>query len=74
MTNIKYENEFSYLDRSSQGQIPFITLNQEDFHDSQFIIEHLSKKYDKDLSKNLSLVEKSIARGFFKLLEESFKW
>ena len=74
MTGIKYENEYSFFARSSQGQMPFVTLNQEDFHDSQFIIEILSKKFDKDLSKNLSLVEKSIARGFFKLLEESFKW
>ena len=73
-SGIKYESEYSYLARSSQGQLPNVTLNQEDFHDSQFIIENLSKKFDKDLSKNLSLVEKSIARGIFKLLEESFKW
>jgi len=74
MADIKYVNEFSYLARSAQGQVPFITLNRDEYHDSQFIIEHLSSVYDKDMSKNLTVVERSIARGFFKLLEESFKW
>jgi len=71
---IKYENELSYFGRSSQGQAPFITLNTEEYHDSQFIIEHLSKVYGNDLHDSLSEGEKGIARAFLKLVEESFKW
>jgi hypothetical protein len=55
-------------------KLPYVTLNNEDFHDSQFIIEHLSNVYNKDFNADLSLVEKSIARFGFKTLEESFKW
>ena len=62
------------LDRSSQGQVPFVTLDGEDHHDSQFVIEALSKKLGKDLSDHLSQVEKAVSRAFFKLTEESLKW
>ncbi|CAF0848520.1 unnamed protein product [Brachionus calyciflorus] len=74
VAGIEYINEYSYLDRSSQGQLPYITLNEKEFHDSQFIIEHLTKVYEKPMTEQLSLKDRAIARGFFKLLEESFKW
>ncbi|RNA17306.1 failed axon connections -like protein [Brachionus plicatilis] len=74
VSGLKYQSEYSYLDRSTQGQLPYITLNESEYHDSQFIIEHLSKKFDKPLTLSLSKTDQAIARGFFKLLEESFKW
>lgn len=74
VSGLKYQNEYSYLDRSVQGQLPYITLNGEEYHDSQFIIEHLSKKFNKPFTFSLSTTDQAIARGFFKLLEESFKW
>jgi len=42
--------------------------------DSFFCIEYLTKTLGKDLSDHLNLVEKSIARAFFKLTEESLHW
>ena len=42
--------------------------------DSQFIIDYLKEKFDKDLSKNLSLSEKAMERAFLKLTEESLFW
>ena len=42
--------------------------------DSQFIIDYLKDKYDKDLSKNLSPADKAIERAFLKLSEESLFW
>ena len=44
------------------------------FSDSQFCIEYLTKYYGKDLSDNLTRVEKSVGRAFFKMAEESLKW
>ena len=42
--------------------------------DSQFCIEYLAEKLGKDLSENLSSVEKAIARAFFQLCDESIVW
>lgn len=74
MASVKYENEFGYLGRSPKGQVPWITLNGVEVSDSQFSIEYLTQNLGKDLSDHLNLVEKSIARGFFKLTEESLHW
>jgi glutathione S-transferase len=74
MAEIKYENEFSYFDRSPKGKSPFITFEGQDIGDSHFCIEYLSKKLGKDLSSHLSLEQKSIARCVFKTVEESFHW
>jgi hypothetical protein len=69
-----FENEFSITQRSPKGKLPFITLNGVDVSDSFFCIEYLAKTLGKDLSDHLNLVEKSIARAFFKLTEESLHW
>ena len=53
MADVKYQNEFKF-EFGSKGKIPFITYNGEDIPDSDFIIQFLSKKLDKDLSKNFS--------------------
>ena len=42
--------------------------------DSQFIIDYLKEKYDKDLSKGLNPTDKAIERAFQKLTEESLFW
>lgn len=59
---------------SPKGKVPWITLNGLTIGDSQFIIEYLSKTFDKDLSKNLSEKERAIERAFLKLTEESLSW
>jgi glutathione S-transferase len=42
--------------------------------DSQLIIEFLIKQFDKDLSAHLTQIEKSTARAYLKLNEESTRW
>lgn len=42
--------------------------------DSQFIIDYLSQRLDKDLSKNLSPTQKATQRAFLKMIEESLFW
>ena len=71
---LNLKNEFSILARSSKGKLPFITFNGIDVADSFFCIEYLTKTLGKDLSDHLNLVEKSIARTFFKTTEESLHW
>lgn len=62
------------MGRSAKGKVPWITYNGIDVSDSQFCIEFLIEKLDKDLSAHLSPYEKSIARAFLKLNEESTRW
>ncbi|XP_068223231.1 failed axon connections homolog isoform X3 [Palaemon carinicauda] len=58
----------------AKGKTPWITLNGEELHDSQLIIEALSKKFDKDFNSGLSEEEKAIARGFAMMIEEHIAW
>ena len=71
--NAFFKNDFT-RERSPKGKIPWITLNGVDVADSQFCIEFLMKHFDKDLSKDLSPLERAIARAFLKLTEESLRW
>lgn len=59
LADVKYQNEFAF-EFGSKGKIPFITYNGEDVCDTDFIIQYLSKKLDKDLSKNFSLKDQGI--------------
>ena len=56
---------------SPKGKMPWITYNGEDVSDSQFCIEYLSKKLDKDLSSSLTSLEKATARAIFKMCDYS---
>ncbi len=62
------------LKRSSRGLIPWIKLNDYIVEDSQFIIDYLSKVYNKDLNKDLTEEQKAIGRCVLKTNEESLKW
>ena len=67
------KNHFT-IEKSPKGKIPWITYNGEHISDSQFCIDYLIKKFDKDLSEHLTPEEKSLARAFLKLTEESIRW
>ncbi|KAJ8313240.1 hypothetical protein KUTeg_009208 [Tegillarca granosa] len=67
------ENVHSY-EMSPKGKMPWIEYNGEIVSDSQFCIEFLNKKFDKDLNKHLSLENKAIGRAFQKMLEENTYW
>ena len=59
---------------SPKGKVPWIEFNGVVVSDSQFCIDFLIKQFNKDLSAHLTPVEKSIARAFLKLNEESARW
>ncbi|XP_053400803.1 failed axon connections-like [Mercenaria mercenaria] len=59
---------------SKKGQSPFILFNGEEIPDSNFIIEYLSKYFNKNPYPNLDASEKATARAFVKMVEENTSW
>ena len=59
---------------SPKKKSPWITYNGVDMGDSQLCIEFLMKEFNVDLSSHLSPLEKSQARAYLKLNEESMRW
>jgi len=59
-----------------KGKSPWITLNGEDYSDSQMCIELLAKKFDKanHLSSHLSESEQATATAFRIMAEEHLLW
>jgi hypothetical protein len=57
---------------SSKSKSPWITVNGEDVEDSQFAVEYLAEKLDKDLSKNLTPEQKATERAYRIMLEDNF--
>ena len=62
------------MEMSSKGKFPWITYNGVDVADSQYCIEYLNKEFNVDLNKDISTLERSIARAFQKMTEEHFFW
>ncbi|KAK3096269.1 hypothetical protein FSP39_025147 [Pinctada imbricata] len=71
--DIKYEL-IDHMGFSSKGQSPFIMFNEEEIPDTNFIIEYLSKYFNKDPDEGLTSVDKGIARAFLKMVEDSTSW
>lgn len=70
-TNIS--NEFSKM--SNKGQIPFVEVNGRQVADSNFIIDHLIETFSsKSLDDRLTPMEKSYARAYHALVEDSLRW
>ena len=57
-----------------KGKFPWITLNGEDFTDSQLIIEHLNSVFEKNFSYHLTTEQKATARAFRIMAEEHLLW
>uniref|UniRef100_A0A0B7AYA7 Thioredoxin-like fold domain-containing protein n=1 Tax=Arion vulgaris TaxID=1028688 RepID=A0A0B7AYA7_9EUPU len=73
LANISYVNYFS-IHRSPKGKVPFITYNGELVSDSQFCIEYLNKKLDRDLNKSLTKEERAVAKAIQVMVEEHLYW
>lgn len=65
------------LDFSGKGpkdKIPWITLNNEDYADSELIVQMLQKKYNKFLTGNVTKADEAVALAMRIMLEEHFNW
>ncbi|WKX88240.1 hypothetical protein Q1695_008125 [Nippostrongylus brasiliensis] len=76
MTDVPYtniSNEFTKM--SNKGQIPFVEVNGRQVADSNFIIDHLIDVFDKkNVDDRLTPMEKSYARAYHALIEDSLRW
>lgn len=57
-----------------KGKTPWMTLNGEDFSDSQLCLELLASKFGKDFSSHLTEAERAIGRAFQIMAEEHLYW
>ncbi|KAK8394504.1 hypothetical protein O3P69_006587 [Scylla paramamosain] len=73
MADIKYEVDYEEP-MGSKGKSPWITLNGQDLADSQFVMEHLASKFNKDFSSHLSREEKATAHALRIMLENNTLW
>uniref|UniRef100_A0A0B7AVJ2 GST N-terminal domain-containing protein n=1 Tax=Arion vulgaris TaxID=1028688 RepID=A0A0B7AVJ2_9EUPU len=73
LANISYVNDFSGLP-SPKGKLPFISYNGEFVSDSQFSIEYLNKKLDRDINKSLTKEERAVAKAIQVMVEEHLYW
>lgn len=73
MANIPYENDFKDP-MGPNGKTPWMTLNGEDFSDSQLCLELLASTFGKDFSSHLTDAERAIGRAFQIMAEEHLYW
>ena len=59
---------------STKGKTPWMTLNGEEVADSQFCIDLLRRKFEKDMSSHLSPEERATAQAYRLMMEEHFYW
>lgn len=70
MAGIPYQIVPPDLSVAPKGKIPYIDDEGTLMGDSTLIIEHLSKKHNKDLDQGLSSTERAIALAFRRMLKE----
>ncbi|EDV22577.1 uncharacterized protein TRIADDRAFT_28825 [Trichoplax adhaerens] len=73
MAGIKYESDLTGK-FSKNGKIPWVVIDGQPLGDTAFITEYVNKKYNIDLDKNLSELDKSMAHSYRKMLEENTFW
>ena len=49
MANLKYVCDYEFSEHPMTGKSPWITINGQDVDDSQLSMEHLMKRFNKDL-------------------------
>lgn len=73
MAEIPYKVDFEEP-MSTKGKTPWMTLNGEEVADSQFCIDLLRRKFEKDMSSHLSPEERATAQAYRLMMEEHFYW
>ncbi|KAI9557893.1 hypothetical protein GHT06_014645 [Daphnia sinensis] len=73
MADIPYENDFKNP-IGPKGKTPWMTLNGEDFSDSQLCLELLATTFNKDFSAHLTDEQRASGRAFQIMAEEHLYW
>lgn len=76
VADIPFESigDFTKLNKSPKGKLPFIEDGNEKIGDSTFIQAYLTDKYQVTLNANLSAEEEAIAHLINKTLDENLYW
>ena len=69
-----FQNIESLTGKSAKGQKPFIELNGRQIADTSFIIDELEKYFKKNLSENLSEMDRAIGGSQAIVFEQSLVW
>ena len=56
------------------AQIPYIVYNNEEYAESNLIIDFLNETFNLDATEGLSDEQQAVTRAFTKLAEESLAW
>ena len=59
---------------TSTRQMPYIVYNNEEYAESNLIIDFLTTTFDLDASEGLSDEQQAVTRALTKLAEESLSW
>jgi hypothetical protein len=73
LLNLK-KNEVQPMLSGLVKKLPRISYNGQEFGDPQSSMEFLMKTFDSNLSSHLNSYEKSVARAFVRLNEQSMRW
>lgn len=74
IAGIDYVNDFDFPKHEKTLKSPWITINGEDFYDSHLIVETLSRRFNKDLSSDLSTEQRCVSRALRITMEEHLYW
>ena len=58
----------------STTQMPYIVYNNEEYAESNLIIDFLTRTFDLDVTEGLGDEQQAVTRAFTKLAEESLSW
>jgi hypothetical protein len=74
MHNIKYQIVDTNNTRSKRGNLPYMLLNGEEYSETQFMIEFLSRRNGLSLDEGLSAEQLAVRRAVIALVEQSTAW
>lgn len=74
MAEIPYEVTHDKFSHAKTGKTPWINWRGKDLADTALIMQALAKDTGKDLDERLTAHERSVARAFQKMIDESTYW
>ena len=72
MRGVEYVNDFDFPKHVDTQKSPWITLNNQEYFDSQLIVDAISRKWHQESS--LSPKEKAVSRSLRVLMEDHLYW
>ena len=68
--NVNHNNKL----RSKRGQLPFVEFNGEEIPDSEFIIQTLGEKLDKNMDAGMDAEQSTVQHAMVALVDNHLNW